>query len=59
MDIEQVERAVQLIERSQLHEVTIVDGDQSTKSRNPDRMFIVTNDIFAISGNQYDDHCNR
>ena len=31
MDIEQIERAVQLIERSQLHEVTIVEGGQSIK----------------------------
>ena len=31
MDIEQVARVVQLIEHSQLHEVTIVDGGQSIK----------------------------
>ena len=31
MDIEQVERVVQLIEHSQLHEVTIVDDGQSIK----------------------------
>lgn len=31
MDIEQVERVVKLVEHSQLHEVTIVDGGQSIK----------------------------
>ena len=31
MDIEQVERVVKLVERSQLHEMTVVDGGQSIK----------------------------
>lgn len=31
MDIEQVERVVKLVERSQLQEMTIVDGSQSIK----------------------------
>jgi len=31
MDIEQVERVVKLVERSQLHEMTVVEGGQSIK----------------------------
>ncbi len=31
MDIEQVERVVKLFERSQLHEMTVVEGSQSIK----------------------------